>query len=108
MVHYRLVGQALQPQVASQVNQKTQETRFDLWVGNIPWRRSWQFTLIPLPGESHGKRNLAGYSPWGHRQSDTAEVTEHACIYTYIHVFTHTHIYVYIHKYITTYMYIYP
>ena len=20
-----------------------------------------------LPGESHGQRNLAGYSPWGHR-----------------------------------------
>ena len=26
-----------------------------------------------LPGEFHGQRSLAGYSPWGHTQSDTAE-----------------------------------
>ena len=26
-----------------------------------------------LPGESHGQRSLAGYSPWGHKESDTAE-----------------------------------
>ena len=26
-----------------------------------------------LPGESHGQRNLAGYSPWGHKESGTAE-----------------------------------
>ena len=25
----------------------------------------WQPTLIFLPGESHGQRRLAGYSPWG-------------------------------------------
>ena len=34
---------------------------FDLWVGKIPWRRSWQPTPVFLPGESHGQRNLAGY-----------------------------------------------
>ena len=28
-----------------------------------------------LPGESHGQRSLAGYSPWGHKESDTIEVT---------------------------------
>ena len=28
-----------------------------------------------LPGESHGQRNLVGYSPWGRRQSDTTKVT---------------------------------
>ena len=26
-----------------------------------------------LPGEFHEQRNLAGYSPWGRRESDTAE-----------------------------------
>ena len=26
-----------------------------------------------LPGESHGQRNLAGYSPWGHKESDMTE-----------------------------------
>ena len=25
------------------------------------------------PGESHGQKSLAGYSPWGRRESDTAE-----------------------------------
>ena len=24
-----------------------------------------------LAGASHGQRNLAGYSPWGHKESDT-------------------------------------
>ena len=31
-----------------------------------------------LPGESHGQRSLAGYSPWGHKESDMTEVTEHS------------------------------
>ena len=26
-----------------------------------------------LPGESHGLSNLAGYSPWGHKESDMTE-----------------------------------
>ena len=40
---------------------------FDPWVENIPWRRAWQPTPAFLPGESHGQRSLAGYSPCGHR-----------------------------------------
>ena len=28
-----------------------------------------------LPGESHGQRSLAGYSPRGHKESDTSEAT---------------------------------
>ena len=49
--------------------------RFDPWVRKIPWRRAWQLTPVFLPGESHGQRSLVGYSPWGHRESDTTEVT---------------------------------
>ena len=26
-----------------------------------------------LPGKSHGRRSLVGYSPWGHKQWDTTE-----------------------------------
>ena len=26
-----------------------------------------------LPGEFHGQRSLAGYSLWGHKESDTTE-----------------------------------
>ena len=36
-------------------------------LGRSPWRRSWQPTPIFLPGESHGQRSLAGYSPWVHK-----------------------------------------
>ena len=39
----------------------------------IPWRREWLPTLIFLPGEFHEQRSLAGYSPQGHKESDTTE-----------------------------------
>ena len=48
------------------------ETWFSPWVG-----RKWQLTPVFLPRKSHGQRSLAGYSPWGHKESDT---TEHARI----------------------------
>ena len=47
--------------------------RFDPWVGKIPWRKAWQPTPVFLPGESHGRRSLVGYSPWGRTESDTTE-----------------------------------
>ena len=46
---------------------------FDPWVRKIPWRRKWQPILVFLPGESHGQRNLEGYSPWGCKELDTTE-----------------------------------
>ena len=39
----------------------------------IPWRRAWQPTPVLLPGESPWKRSLAGYIPWGHKESDMTE-----------------------------------
>ena len=30
-----------------------------------------------LPGESHGRRSLEGYCPWGHKELDTAEQPTH-------------------------------
>ena len=36
--------------------------RFSSWVRKIPWRRAWQCTPVFLPRESHGQRNLLGYS----------------------------------------------
>ena len=38
---------------------------FPTQVGKIPWRRQWHPTPVLLPGESHGRRSLVGYSPWG-------------------------------------------
>ena len=46
---------------------------FDPWVGKIPWGKKWQPTPVFLPGESHGRRSLVGYSPRGHEESDTTE-----------------------------------
>ena len=37
------------------------------------WRRQWHPTPALLPGKSHGRRSLVGYSPWGHEESDTTE-----------------------------------
>ena len=42
-------------------------------LGLVPWRRAWLPTPIFLPGEFHGQRSLAGYSPWGHRELDITE-----------------------------------
>ena len=38
----------------------------------------WQAGSLPLvgmdsPENPHGQRNLEGYSPWGHRESDMTE-----------------------------------
>ena len=51
----------------------TRETWLRSWVGKILWRRKWQPTPVLLPGKSHGQRSLVGYSPQGHKESDTTE-----------------------------------
>ena len=38
---------------------------FDPRVGKVPWRRAWQRTPLFLPGEFHGQRSMAVYSPGG-------------------------------------------
>ena len=48
------------------------------------WSRKWQSTPVFFPGETHGQRNLVGYSLWGCKESD---MTEH----THTHTHTHTH-----------------
>ena len=48
--------------------------RLDPRVGKTPWRRKWQPTPVLSPGESHGQRSLLGYSPRGHKESDTTEL----------------------------------
>jgi len=44
------------------------------WIRKILWRREWLPTPVFLPGEFHGQRSLAGYSPRGHKQLDTTEL----------------------------------
>ena len=50
---------------------------FDPWVEKILWRREWQPPPVLLPGKFQGQGSLAGFSPWSHRGSYMAEVTEH-------------------------------
>ena len=45
--------------------------------GRFPWRRAWQPTLVPVPGEIHGQRSQQGYRPQGHKRSDMNEANEH-------------------------------
>ena len=54
-------------------NLQCRRLRFEPWVGKISWRRKWPPTPVFLPGEFHGQRNLASYSPWGLKESDTTE-----------------------------------
>ena len=61
---------------------------FDPWIRKIPWRRARQPTPVFLPGEIHGQRSLAGYSPCSCKELD---MTEHRCACAHTHTHTHTH-----------------
>ena len=43
----------------------------------MPWRREQQPIPVFLPGEFHGQRSLAGYSPWGRIESDATDRITH-------------------------------
>ena len=58
---------------------------FNPWVRKIPWSRRWQLTPVSLPGESHGQRSLAGYSPRDCKEPDRTELLN-----THTHTHTHT------------------
>ena len=57
-------------------NARDMRRRFDLWVGKIPWRRTWQLTPVFLPGEpkteepsglpSMGSQRVGGDSAYMH------------------------------------------
>ena len=70
---YKLLSHVLHHGLPWQLNGKESacnagDTReFDPCLGKIPWRREWQATPVFLLGKSYGQRNLAGYSPWGHK-----------------------------------------
>ena len=69
-----LLGGASGKEPACQ-GRRCKRCRFESWVGKILWRRKWQPTPVFLLGKFHGQRSLAGYSPRGHKESDTTEVT---------------------------------
>ena len=55
----------LEPIIQSEVSQK-EKYKYHLL-------RQWHPTPVLLPGKSHGRRSLVGYSPWGCEESDTTE-----------------------------------
>ena len=58
--------------------------------GSIPGSRrspgvgKQQPAPVFLPGKFHGQRSLVGYSPWGHKESDTTEYILHSIFHTKI------------------------
>ena len=50
-----------------------QETQLQSMGEEVLWRRKWIPTSVFSPGEFYGQRSLVGYSPWGHKESDTTE-----------------------------------
>ena len=50
-----------------------QEPRVRSLGGEDPLEKGMATHSSILAWEIHGQRSLAGYSPWGHRESDTAE-----------------------------------
>ena len=45
----------------------------EIWVRSLGWEDPLEKGIL-LPGESHGRKSLVGYSPWGHKESDTTEL----------------------------------
>ena len=61
-----------------------------------PWRRQWQPAPIFVPGEFHGQRSLAGYSPWVCKESDITRLVTlwflHTCFeLLLVIIFDHVH-----------------
>ena len=46
----------------------------ETWVRSLGWEDPLEEGMAtPFAGESHGWRSLAGYSPWGRKESDMTE-----------------------------------
>ena len=65
-------GKSLVAQIAK-IHLQCRRPRSETWVRKIPWRREWLSNLAFLPGESHRRRRVVGYSPWGCKESDMIE-----------------------------------
>ena len=53
--------------------QSVQETLIRFLGQEDPLEKEMPTHSVSMPGESHGQRNLAGYSLWGRKESDTTE-----------------------------------
>ena len=60
----------MQTDLETVIGEISQKRKISLICG-ISWRGKRQPTSEFLPGEFHGQRTLAGYSPRGHKELDT-------------------------------------
>ena len=51
-------------EISSEQGYRTYRTKTFMENFGFTWRRKWQSTPVFLPGESHGRRSLVGYSSW--------------------------------------------
>ena len=61
------------PRISPPLSSHTPVTLFFYIFNRYSKRRKWQPTLVLLPGKFHGRKSLVGFSPWGRKESDTAE-----------------------------------
>ena len=56
---------------------KNMPEMWETWIRSLgqedPLEKEMQSTPVSLPGESHGRRSLVGYSPRGRKESGTTE-----------------------------------
>ena len=75
-------------------------------VQSLGWKDLLEEGMAPtpvfLPGESHGQRSLAGYSPWGHKESDTTKATQHAARYWYKDIYDCCYTFIDLPEYLST------
>ena len=86
-IPWRGIGYPLQFYWASLVAQKVKNLPMvqETWVLSLGWEdpleKEWLPTPVFLPGEFHGWRSLAGYSPWGHKEPEIEmEITTYITI----------------------------
>ena len=74
----QLAGGATAKNLPAYLCRRRKRGGFSPWVWKMPRRRERQLTPVSLPGESHGQRSLAGYSPCGcKRQTHLAHTHRH-------------------------------
>ena len=66
---------------------EVQETRAGSLGEEDPMERGMATIPVFLPKEFHGQKPLSGYSPWGLKESEITEVTEHTHTHTHMNPF---------------------
>ena len=71
-----IIGAFLVAQMVKKIHLQCRRSRFDPWVGKIPWRREWLPTPVFLLGEFHGQKTLVGLQSMG-SQTVGQDITSH-------------------------------